>query len=80
MQGKVLQLDAKDNVLIALSDLRQGERISFGGDTYELAGDVAAKHKFAMRDLSPGDADSLVRLVRSQVDLSLERLLGDREP
>ncbi len=51
MSSKVLQLDAKDNVLIALVDLSQGEQILFDGSPYALVYDVPAKHKFAIRIL-----------------------------
>jgi altronate hydrolase len=54
MQNKVLKLDSKDNVLIALADLRRGEQISFDSQTYALESDVPAKHKFAMEDLGAG--------------------------
>jgi altronate hydrolase len=52
---KLLQLDPRDNVLIALADLRRGDEVAFGGESYRLLTDVAAKHKFATRDLAPGD-------------------------
>src|SRR6478609_6809763 len=55
MQSSVLQLDSRDNVLIALTDLKAGERVEFGGDGYTLPKTVPAKHKFAMRDLGAGD-------------------------
>lgn len=55
MPSQVLQLDARDNVLIALTNLRSGDRVPFDGHTYTLATDVAAKHKFATRDFAPGD-------------------------
>jgi len=54
MQSPVLKLDARDNVLIALSDLRQGQQIAFDGESYELATNVPAKHKFATEDLAAG--------------------------
>jgi altronate hydrolase len=44
--AKVLQLDARDNVLIALEDLQMGESVEFGTDSYALPGDVPCKHKF----------------------------------
>ena len=52
--SQVLQLHPKDNVLVALNDLRMGEEISFSGRTYTLRTDVPAKHKFATHDISPG--------------------------
>jgi altronate hydrolase len=55
MQKPVLQLDTRDNVLIALSDLRQGQQVAFNGGVYELATDVPAKHKFPTVDLAAGD-------------------------
>jgi altronate hydrolase len=55
MQNSVLKIDPKDNVLIALSDLHKGERISYSEHVYILASDVPAKHKFGTQDLSAGD-------------------------
>src|SRR6266404_6953857 len=54
MQNKVLQLDPRDNVLIALNDLEKGESVDFSGKTYNLLSNVRAKHKFATEDLAIG--------------------------
>jgi altronate hydrolase len=54
MQNSVLKIDAKDNVLMALTDLRKGDRIDFSNHVGTLASDVPAKHKFATQDLLPG--------------------------
>jgi altronate hydrolase len=54
MQNRVLRLDPRDNVLVALTDLKQGETIAFLSDTYTLATNVPAKHKFPVADLSVG--------------------------
>jgi altronate hydrolase len=51
---RVLRLSPRDNVLVALGDLRQGETIAFGDSSYVLATDVRAKHKFAAEPLAPG--------------------------
>ena len=48
---KVLQLDSRDNVLIALTDLRQGETVGHNAGTFTLFSSVPAKHKFATEDL-----------------------------
>jgi len=50
----ILQLDPRDNVLIALSDLRQGETVEHNGDGFTLISRVPAKHKFATEDLPTG--------------------------
>src|ERR1700691_4624253 len=54
MPNKVLKLNSSDNVLIALCDLRKGERVLFDSQTYTLEFDVPAKHKFSTEDLEPG--------------------------
>jgi altronate hydrolase len=53
-QARVLGLDAKDNVLVALTDLRKGETVSYLGSDYVLLSDVPAKHKFVTQDVSAG--------------------------
>jgi altronate hydrolase len=55
MQDRVLRLDPKDTIVIALADLKQGESVRAGGDTYDLVTDVPAKHKFAAKAFAPGD-------------------------
>ena len=55
MHRSVLQLDSRDNVLIALTDLKAGEPIEFAGQTYTPPKNVPAKHKFAIRSLNIGD-------------------------
>jgi len=54
--SRVLQLNPKDNVLVALADLRLGEQFDSGGRTFTLKTDVPAKHKFATEDIEPGGA------------------------
>ena len=55
IQNRVLKLDRRDNVLIALSDLHAGEEVHLGNESYVLATNVAAKHKFAIHDFAVGD-------------------------
>src|SRR5882724_952441 len=56
MPNNLLQVDPRDNVLIALTDLRQGETLNFAGQNYVLTTDVSAKHKFATQALAIGDS------------------------
>ena len=51
----MLQLDSRDNVLVALVELKQGESVEGDGRQHVLKSDVPAKHKFATTDLAPGD-------------------------
>src|ERR1700761_9060651 len=52
---KILRVDPKDNVLVALTPLTAGQTVTFLGEDYVLQSDIPAKHKFAMRDLANGD-------------------------
>jgi altronate hydrolase len=52
--GRLLQIDPRDNVLVALELLPAGEPVSFAGETYVPPTAVPAKHKFAVNDLSVG--------------------------
>jgi len=54
MQKPILQLDPRDNVLIALTDLKQGQTVEHSGAAYSLVSSVPAKHKFATQDLGVG--------------------------
>lgn len=49
--AQYLQIHPKDNVLVALRDLDEGQRISFDGMTFHLPNRVKAKHKFTLHDL-----------------------------
>jgi altronate hydrolase len=68
---KILRIDPKDNVLVALKPLPAGEAITFAGEQYVPLSDIPAKQKFAMRDLVPGDEvimyGGIVGLVRQPI-------------
>ncbi len=55
MHPNVVQLDPRDNVLIALTDLKAGDQVEFGGRIYTLPKSVPAKHKFATRTFEIGE-------------------------
>jgi altronate hydrolase len=52
---RVLQLDARDNLLLALEDMCRGETVEFRGQRYTLRDDIPSRHKFATEDRSIGD-------------------------
>jgi hypothetical protein len=54
MQNEVLKLDSRDNVVIALADLHQGQDVRVGNTVYHLRSNVPAKQKFATDDLPVG--------------------------
>jgi altronate hydrolase len=55
MNSRVLQLDPRDNVLVALANLKRGEVVELGGKSYGLLSDIPAKHKLTTTALAPGD-------------------------
>jgi altronate hydrolase len=54
MTAKALQIDPRDNVLVALEPLNAGESIGFAGKSYTPLTAIPAKHKFATEDLALG--------------------------
>ena len=68
---KILRVDPKDNVLVALSQLPAGEAITFDGEEYVPPSEIPAKQKFAMRDFAVGDEiimyGGVVGLVRQPI-------------
>ncbi|MDG1803513.1 altronate dehydratase family protein [Flavicella sp.] len=53
---QVLQIHSKDNVLVALTDLKEFSEVVFGEKFYQLKESIPAKHKFSVVDLEKGDA------------------------
>lgn len=56
MKARVLKIHPKDNVLVALTNLKKGEVIEHDGNSYTLVDDVDAKHKFFINDMKAGDS------------------------
>jgi altronate hydrolase len=56
MQQNILQVHPSDNVLVALTPLEKGSRVSYDGEDYTIQEVIKAKHKFATADLQPGDS------------------------
>jgi altronate hydrolase len=63
MNAKVLKVHPADNVIVALTDLAQGETVTLDGASYTLKEPIAAKHKFTMNDMAQGDKIKMYGLV-----------------
>ena len=70
---QVLQLDPRDNVLIALTDLKEGEAVEFGGARFSLVTRVPAKHKFATQDLTVGAAITMYGVLVGKASQSIRK-------
>lgn len=55
MKQQVLKVHPQDNVLVALTDLKAGQTVTYQGVDYVLVDDIDAKHKFYMTDMNAGD-------------------------
>ena len=55
MTRRVIQIDPRDNVFVALVNLKSGEVVDCAGKSLTLVSDVPAKHKFALKTFAPGD-------------------------
>jgi altronate hydrolase len=54
MNHKVTKVHPGDNVLVALTNLAEGEVVNYDGEDYTIIGKVSAKHKFVTRDVDSG--------------------------
>ena len=55
MNSRVLRIDPRDNVFVALTNLKSGDVVDCSGKSQTLASDVPAKQKFAIKPFAPGD-------------------------
>ena len=51
---KLLRIDPRDNVLVALTPLAAGETVTLAGETYSPIAAIPAKQKFAINDMPVG--------------------------
>ncbi len=77
MRETVLQLDPRDNVLVALTTLDLGAQVKFGPAaskvTCMVTQTIPAKHKMALADLKPGDLIRMYGMVVGEVVEAIPR-------
>src|ERR1700734_3933185 len=77
MPENALQLDARDNVLVALTNLAPGDVAQYGPGASRaecaITHAVQAKHKLALVDLKPGDLIFLYGMVVGEVVEAIPR-------
>src|SRR6478736_1333939 len=61
--SRLLRIHPDDDLIVALRDLAAGETVSLDDKSWTLVTPVAAKHKFAGRDLSVGEPVKLFGVV-----------------
>ncbi|WP_109436794.1 UxaA family hydrolase [Aquimarina sp. AU119] len=55
MVHNYVQIDPKDNIIVAIDSLPKNTFIDIAGKTFTLAEDIQQKHKFALQDFNTGD-------------------------
>ena len=73
MPQSVLQLDPRDNVLVALAPLSAGDVAAWGDESCTVTQAVAAKHKMAIVDLAPGDLIRMYGMVVGEATAAIPR-------
>jgi len=63
MPDTALQIDPRDNVLVALSPLTPGATVHYGNLSCPVTETIPAKHKLALVDLRPGDLVTMYGMV-----------------
>ncbi len=73
MPETVVQLDPRDNVLVALVPLEPGTAVQFGQASCPVVEAIPAKHKLALVDLKPGDLILMYGMVVGEVTAPIPR-------
>lgn len=73
MQKKVLKVNPKDNVIVALMDLPAGESVHLDGTDYTVVKDIKAKHKFAAVDFEDGDHITMYGVIVGKANQSIKK-------
>jgi len=77
MAETVLQLDPRDNVLVALTSLTAGTEVQYGhapaSDACPVTQPIPAKHKMALVDFNPGDLVRMYGMVVGEVTQPIPR-------
>ncbi|ARV16515.1 UxaA family hydrolase [Polaribacter sp. SA4-12] len=55
MSKNYVQIDPKDNLIVAITNLAKGTKIAVAGKEIILKEDIKGKHKFALNDFNVGD-------------------------
>ncbi|MGB6973591.1 MAG: altronate dehydratase family protein [Terracidiphilus sp.] len=71
MAEKVLQIDPRDNVLVALAPLAAGEAVRYGAAACTAAETIPAKHKMALESMQPGAVIRMYGMVVGEVTAAI---------
>ena len=73
MSKKYVQIDPKDNIIVAIIPLPKNTFIDVAGETFTLQGDIKQKHKFALHDFKVGDEIFMYGVLIGKAVLPIQR-------
>jgi altronate hydrolase len=73
MKHRVTKVHPADNVLVALSNLEEGEVVRYEQSEIRLPARVPAKHKFVIKDLAPGDEVTMYGVLVGKAEKPIPR-------
>jgi len=73
MPHNALQLDPRDNVLVALAPLTAGTQVQYGEASCPVVEAIPAKHKMALADLAPGDLVRMYGMIVGEATAAIPR-------
>lgn len=76
MKVRVLKINPKDNVLVALQNLSKDEVVSYHGTDYHLLENIPAKHKFFIHDMEKGTEVFMYGILVGKTQMSVKK--GER--
>lgn len=72
-QRRVLRLDPRDNVIVALFPLAAGETVSCDGQSYAVLENIPPKHKFAASDFDAGSEITMYGVLVGKASQKISR-------
>ena len=73
MKQRILKIHARDNVIVALQDLKQSEVLSYDGESFTLTENIPAKHKFFTQDMKKGDEVIMYGVLVGKAQMDIPR-------
>jgi len=73
MSKNYVQIDPKDNIIVAITPLPKNTFIDVAGETFTLQGDIKQKHKFALYDFKVGDLIFMYGVLIGKAVLPIQR-------
>ncbi|MBC7758973.1 MAG: UxaA family hydrolase, partial [Phormidesmis sp. FL-bin-119] len=73
MRSTIIKVHPDDNVLVALADLKKGDVVTNGGESYTLLDDVKAKHKFVSEAIPESGDVIMYGVLVGKTQISLQK-------